>query len=306
MPLYHISSNLTQIKEKPFKLEREIQSLTESNLKELLGLEFVRTEFAVGTFRIDTLAYDPENKAFVIIEYKRDRNFSVIDQGYAYLSLMLNNKADFILEYNERMKKMMKRSDVEWSQSKVLFVAPQFTAYQMEAINFNDLPIELWEIKRYDNQILVFEQVRRPNAKESIKTISSANTTVADVNKEIIVYTEADHIGPAGADVSELYDLLKNRLLTLADDVVIKPKKQTIGFHLGKSSICDVVVQNRGLKVMVNVRKGELLDPFNKARDVSSVGHWGNGDYEVKLESEEELDNVVSLIKQALVKIYIN
>ena len=66
-------------------------------------------------FRIDTLAFDTETKSFVRIEYKRDRSFSVVDQGFAYLSLMLNNKADFILEYNERMKDNLKREDVDWS-----------------------------------------------------------------------------------------------------------------------------------------------------------------------------------------------
>jgi hypothetical protein len=43
-------------------------------------------------FRIDTLAFDKESSAFIIIEYKKDRNFSVVDQGVAYLNLMLNNK----------------------------------------------------------------------------------------------------------------------------------------------------------------------------------------------------------------------
>jgi hypothetical protein len=63
--------------------------------------------------RIDTLAFDPESRAFIIIEYKRDRNFSVIDQGMAYLNLMLNNKTDFILEYNERITTpSLKREDI--------------------------------------------------------------------------------------------------------------------------------------------------------------------------------------------------
>jgi hypothetical protein len=75
-------------------------------------------------FRIDTLAFDPEAKSFVIIEYKRDKTFSVIDQGYAYLLLMLNNKADFILECNESQHQSLKRTDVDWSQSKVIFVSP--------------------------------------------------------------------------------------------------------------------------------------------------------------------------------------
>jgi hypothetical protein len=58
---------------------------------------------------------------------------------------MLNNKADFILEYNENCKDTLKRDDIDWSQSKVIFVSPSFTTYQKEAINFKDLPIELWK-----------------------------------------------------------------------------------------------------------------------------------------------------------------
>lgn len=102
MSTYKINNEqLTLIKEMPFKLEKEIQNIVERNLQTLLGLDFIKTEFSIGSFRIDSLAFDSEKKSFVIIEYKRDKNFSVIDQGYAYLSLMLNNKAEFILEYNE-------------------------------------------------------------------------------------------------------------------------------------------------------------------------------------------------------------
>jgi len=51
----------------------------------------------------------------------------VTQEGYAYLGLLLCNKAEFILEYNERKSQSLKRDDVDWSQSKVIFVSPQFT-----------------------------------------------------------------------------------------------------------------------------------------------------------------------------------
>ena len=70
---------LTAIKEKPFKLEKDIQRLFELNLKQIMGLELVKSEFSVKNKRIDTLAFDPQSKAFAIIEYKRDRNASVFD-----------------------------------------------------------------------------------------------------------------------------------------------------------------------------------------------------------------------------------
>ena len=96
MAIFKLGQQLDFIKELPFKYEKEIQTLVEKNLKTLLHIDFIRSEFSLNNFRIDSLAFDTEAKSFVIIEYKRDKNFSVIDQGYAYLSLMLNNKADFI------------------------------------------------------------------------------------------------------------------------------------------------------------------------------------------------------------------
>lgn len=103
MPIYSIHNNvLKAVHEKPFKLEREIQALFEANLKQVMDLTLVRSEFSIKNKRIDTLAYDELTNAFIIIEYKRDKNISVVDQGFTYLSLMLENKADFILEYNPR------------------------------------------------------------------------------------------------------------------------------------------------------------------------------------------------------------
>ena len=98
-------------------------------MKIIFDFEYVKSEFSIGKFRLDTLAYDKETNSFIIIEYKKDKNFSVIDQGYAYLSLMLNNKADFILEYNESQKNTLKRTDIDWSQSKVIFISQSFTTY---------------------------------------------------------------------------------------------------------------------------------------------------------------------------------
>ena len=105
MNLYKIHSNdISTVKEKPFKLEKEIQSLFESNLSELMNLQLVKSEFSIKNKRIDSLAYDKQSNAFIIIEYKRSKNISVVDQGFTYLSLMLENKADFIVEYNETLK----------------------------------------------------------------------------------------------------------------------------------------------------------------------------------------------------------
>jgi len=65
---------LEPIERDSFKLERDIQSVVEKNLETLFSLQFVSSEFTVGEFRIDSLAYDEERNAFVLIEYKRGTN----------------------------------------------------------------------------------------------------------------------------------------------------------------------------------------------------------------------------------------
>ena len=145
MPIYKQSGNkLVSVKEKKIGLEKDIQALTEGNLSDIFGLDFIASEFPLNNLRIDTLAFDSETNSFVIIEYKRDRSFTVVDQGYAYLALLLNNKADFVLEYNEKNKKNLRKDDIDWSQARVIFIAQSFTKYQQEAIGFQDMPIELW------------------------------------------------------------------------------------------------------------------------------------------------------------------
>lgn len=302
MAIYKLGQHLDFIKELPFKFEKDIQKIVEKNLNSLLHLDFIKTEFALNNFRIDTLAFDSENKSFVIIEYKRDKNFSVIDQGYAYLSLMLNNKADFILEFNESQQTMLKRNDVDWTQSKVIFVAPFFTNYQREAINFKDLPIELFEIKKFENDTISFEQIQKSSAKESIKTISRNDEIVETVSKEVKVFTEQDHLQKVDFETRELYEQVKERLIGLDDNVTTQPKKQTVGFKVDNNIFCDIVLQGKGLKIYVNLKSGDLQDQKQIARDVSNVGHWGNGSYEIKLGDLEDIDYVLSLLKQSLRK----
>lgn len=294
------TNKLETIKEFPFRLEKEIQNITERNITTIFNLDFVRSEFSINNFRLDTLAFDNETSSFVIIEYKRDKNFSVIDQGYAYLSLMLNNKADFILEYNENKKNTLKRSDVDWSQSRVVFVSPSFTTYQKEAINFKDLPIELWEVKRYNNQTLSYHQIQTSGAQESVKTISREDTTIEKVSKEIKVYTEQEHIDKGSEEIKELYEQLKLAILNLGD-LELKPKKLYIAF-VASTNVVDVHIQRSQLKIWINLLKGELNDPKGICRDVSSTGHWGNGDYEIAINTDEDLEYIMSLIKQSLRK----
>ncbi len=297
------NKKIETLKEFDFKLEKEIQNICEDNLPVLFGLEKVKSEFELNNLRIDTLAYDSKNKSFVIIEYKRNKNFSVIDQGFAYLSLLLNNKAEFILEYNENCNKNFRKKDIDWEQTRVIFISPFFTVYQKQSVNFQDLPMELWEIKKFDNDIIVFNQIEALKNSESIKTVTKASKEINLVSKQIKTYTENEHLDNANINIKEIYEIIKERVFSFAGNVRIKPRKLYIGF-VNKTNFLDIKIQKKSLKVWLNLKTGILDDPKKYARDVSNIGHWGNGDYEINIENSAKVDfdYLESLIKQSYFK----
>ncbi|WP_241314532.1 DUF5655 domain-containing protein [Chryseobacterium arthrosphaerae] len=289
------------LKEIPFRLEKDIQNIFESNLQTLTNWKFIKSEFTIKANRIDTLAYDSENNSFVIIEYKKDRHFSVVDQGVSYLNLMLEYKADFIVEYNESQNQTIKRADIDWSQSKVIFVSPAFTDFQKQASNFKDLPIELWEIKQYENDIILINTIKKSKAAPNIKEVKSEeNSIINKVTKEVTVYTEELYLLGKNDSVIELYESYKQAILNLSSELEVHPKKWYIAFKT-KTNVIDIQVQANSLKMWINLKKGQLDDPKNIMRDVSDLkGHNGNGDYEIIVKDTENLEYIMSLVKQAL------
>ena len=201
------------------------------------------------------------------------------------------------MEYNESCGKVLKKADVDWSQSRVIFISQAFTPYQKEAINFKDLPIALWEIKQFSNQTISFEEIRKLNATESIKTVSAGNSAVDSVSKVVVVYTENDRLKDIPEDILELYGQLRERILELGN-VEIKATKLYVAFTVNGSNFTDIAIQKKALKLWINLPKGGLEDPYKLARDVANIGHHGNGDYQLSISNADKLDYIITLIKQ--------
>lgn len=304
MKLFNIEKDLlSHIRTQTFKLEKDIQNLIENNLEELFNLEFVQSEMSIQNFRFDTLCYDRESNSFVIIEYKKGTSYSVIDQGYTYLSVLLNNKSDFILEYNETKKNTLKREDIDWSQSRIIFISPKFSDYQKHSINFKNVPFELWEITRFQNGTLGLNKIET-NSDVDINSVSSSSNdqnVVQQVSKEVVKIDEEYHLTKSENRpewVIEMYYKLKERILQFGDDIEVKPLKQTIGFKRYRT-FTDIIIYNKGIGVLLNLNKGELDDPLDKTEDLSEKGHWGNGDYRIWLKSEDDFEYTIGLIKQS-------
>ena len=303
MDIFNLKKNkLLQLDSKSFKNEKEIQKIVEDNLEELFNLKFVRSEYIIGKYRFDSLCFDQENNSFVIIEYKNRQSGSIIDQGYSYLGTMLEKKSDIILEYNENNKQNLKRGEVDWTQSKIIFISPVFSRYQKDSINFKDLPFELWECKKFSNNIIGFSQ-HTNSSNESIKSVSGPkNSIISDVSEELKVYTEDDHLDKVEGDIKNLYHSFKERVIESLN-VEFKPKQKHIGLWKEKKMFSYLVMRKK--HIIVNILSGftkkrktslfKLKDPEKK------FNLWSNEHkklYQFNLKNNEDIEYVILMTKQ--------
>ncbi|MGL2410462.1 GmrSD restriction endonuclease domain-containing protein [Helicobacter pylori] len=104
-----------------------------------------------------------------------------------------------------------------------------------------------------------------------------------------------------GSHSRELFDILSKEIKALDERITEKFNQEYISCMFDKNFV-DIVVQNKDLKLYLNMPFNELQDEKNLARDMTNKGHLGNGDIEVKLETKENIPYCLGLIKQALEK----
>ena len=315
MELYNLNKeNLEEVNLVPFKLEKDIQTLVEKNTESIFELEFIESEFRVEPYRIDTLCFDPENNCFVIVEYKRGSSYSVVDQGMTYLQLMLNNKAVFLLKLSQHKGKVLEMKDVDWSQSKIIFVAESFNSYQKDSVNFNNLPFELWEIKKFSNDTIVFNK-HKSNSKENIGSLtdSKKNNAFSEINKEVKVFTEQDHLSKSDELIVEKWNELKELMIEL-DGVEIVPKRQYISLTVENKvnkTVAYFNFQKKGIRV--DFSRGNLKTDGTKSKNYFTLDDpkkiakedswtWKSGNkgtvYKVSIFKDTDIDYIMFLIKQ--------
>jgi len=258
MDLYKLSNGqkLEVLESTKFDLERDIQSVIEKNTQELFNLQFVKSELTIQNYRIDSLCFDQELKSFVIIEYKKTQSYSVIDQGFTYLSTMLNNKSDFVLEYNETTGSNLKRDEIDWSQSRVIFISPAFSQYQRDSVNFKDIPFELWEVKKFGNDLIGLNQLFS-TSKESVKGIEKSKDVVLS---EVQVVDEESVLEKTPENIKKIYEELKDGM-SLWGDISFKSKQNYIS-----------VLRGNKVKIYLNPQKNQLkIDMLRKVDFTGNV-----------------------------------
>ena len=312
MKLYNITKDkLNLVETKQFPLERDIQNLIQKNTLELFNVEFVESELIVGKYRIDTLCYDEENNSFVIVEYKKGDSYSVIDQGYTYLQLLLNNKSDFLLTLSKHFNRVLDVKDIDWSQSKIVFISQSFNKFQKDSVNFKNLPFELWEIKRYSNSTLVLNQ-HKPTSDEKIDSLNVGknDSLINSVNKEVKVVEIEEHLSKSKKEIIQVWNELSSRFSEL-EGVELVSKKHYVSLSLENKTVGYFNFQKNGIRL--DFSRGNVNPDGTRSKNYFDIDdpkgiskesswEWKSGTkgtvYKISILKDTDIDYIMFLIKQ--------
>ncbi|WQW61722.1 DUF262 and DUF1524 domain-containing protein [Helicobacter pylori] len=230
-------------------------------------------------------------------EWERDlgENFQAIHDKYLHtignLTLTGYNQEYSNNSFQEKrdMENGFKQSPLRLNQS--LKNLESFGEKEIEK-RANDLAD--WALKIWTYPILETETLEEYKPKKEKKEKEKYK-----LKKEKKVYDLSSY--KFSSDSRELFDILREGIKALDERVTENFMKAYIAYKF-KTNFVDIVVQNKDLKLYLNMKFHELQDEKNLAKDINKKNHNGNGDIEVKLETKESIPYCLGLIKQALEK----
>ncbi|MEP7234463.1 MAG: DUF5655 domain-containing protein [Ignavibacteriota bacterium] len=308
MPLYQITKKkVLSVKPKEFNFEKELQTIIEQNLETVFNCRLVATEFPTGSKhggRIDTLALSEENNP-VIIEYKKVPSSELVTQGLYYLSWIQDHRGDFQVEVD---KKLGKKTDIDWSDIRVICLAPGYKKFDLHAVEVMGANIELWQYRLYDNGAFFLDEVFKRGGiaiSEDGMILEGKNPKMvaagkkAAISRQTGVYTFNAHASKVKGEISSLLNELRDYLLSLSESIEEVPKKLYVAYKVTQNFVCvEVHLQKIYLYLKANSQDFRPL-PKN-GRDVRKIGHFGTGDLEITIRNLTDLENAKKYIKRAL------
>jgi predicted transport protein len=287
-------SGVQELEGHSVSVEKSLQALIEKQLEPLLGVRFLASEYSTGKAhggRIDTLGID-ENCSPVIIEYKRALNENVINQGLFYLDWLMDHRGDFELLVLKHFGEKTAET-IEWSTPRLLCIAGDFTKYDEHAVQQISRNIELIRYRRFGEALLLLELVNATSGVSEGITDSSKGGPGAQIKYA----TVTELLEKADTKLTDLFETLKSFLLALGDEVQMKTLKFYFAFKRLKNFTCvEVHPQAEKLLVYLKINPDDIELTKDFSRDVRKIGHFGTGDLEISIRSEDDLERAKPLI----------
>lgn len=174
--------------------------------------------------------------------------------------------------------KSFKQSPLRLNQGLGCLPAWNEATIKDRAARLADLAKEVWAAPALPREVL-----------DQYRASRSAATTV----------TIEDHPSLLTPHLQPIFETFRKAVLALDPCVTEEFFKYYIAYK-AETNFVDVAAQAKRLKLALNMRASDVHDPRRLCKDVSNIGHFGNGDVEVILEKLEDLPYVLGLVRQSL------
>lgn len=308
MPLFEMSgNNLVPVEQMNFSAEKELQTLIEKNLAAVFNCRLVASEFSTGALhagRIDSLGLSEDNNP-VIIEYKKIESSELINQSLFYLHWIQDHRGDFEIAVQKALGNGIQ---VDWSDVRVICIAPNYKKYDLHAVQVMGANIELWKYRLFKNGSLYLEEVFQAARIPVLEQVNGKNPVMVEAGKKAAqvrataTYTFEEHLESKSKAITSLIHSVREYILGLDPAVEEVPKKFYIAYKISQNIVC-MEPHNKNIKLFVKLSAGDIDTPPQSYRDVTNVGHYGTGDTEFTISTESELDQVKPFIKLAYNKV---
>lgn len=298
--LFNINGRIEELPSGNVTLEKDLQTVIESNMPNFFGVTFLATEYITNNGgRMDSIGID-ENYCPVIFEYKRSQNENVINQGLFYLDWLLSHKDSFKVLVIEKLG-LEVAAKIDWTMPRVICVAGDFNKYDESAINQMNRNISLIRYKKFGENLLMLEQLNQ-NVVKPLEDVEVSLDNSVYSKKEIKSKKEYksfdDYFAQAGKERQQLYNEIRDYILSLGDDITESKLKLYVAFKKIKNFVCAQVYH---IDITLNLK----LDPVTVkleegfSRDVTSIGHWATGNLELHIKTKEDFEKAKPLIERA-------
>jgi len=292
MPLFRLKDNkVMKVNGCEFKDEAELEKLIEDNLEELTGVKLLERQYPIPNGRIDTLGIDEDNVP-VVIEYKWVRDPGAIIQGLFYLDWVKQNKRTINLIAKEKFNNKI---EVNWNvEPRLIIIAKSFNEKELSAINQMTPSVELKKYSYYGDlfnieDVNVIRQKRIVDAKEGTET---------GKGRKLKEYTLENLLSKAEPKVRELFEKLRERILAISDDVREKVGPWYCDYRT-TSTFASPNIQKDGLKIFIKMGARKINDPQKITKPVPKTYGYGHLNTIFKINSLDQIDYAMHLIKQA-------
>ena len=151
-------------------------------------------------------------------------------------------------------------------------------AIQERAGRLADLALAVWTAPKLDAATLSADQPKKESAASGCSI--------------------EDHPHLLTGSMREVFEAFRKEVLALDPCVSEEFFKPYVAYK-AETNFVDAVPQAKRIKLTLNMPFAENNYPKSLCREVTQVGHYGNGDVEVGLKSLDELPYVMGLVRQS-------